>query len=463
MNRAFKIYAWVLFVIALAALPLHNWGELGGLEAMDWGGLGFLVLFGLIAEFLALKIPIGKSGSTASSITFILIFASVLLFGPAATTLFATASWAISQFLLLRKPLAKAIFNVSQIAFSTTLAGWAFTSFGGVVDSSTLDGFVLQSFVAFGATFIVVNQMLVAGGLRFLGALPFREALSSLAGPKASHMVYDFLVSPVALLVSVLFMEFQIWGLVGVALTLFFIRRSYLTNYQLQQALNDLLRVLVKAIETRDPYTSGHSMRVSILARTIATEMGLQGRKAEEIETAALLHDIGKIEEIYNDILKKPGGLSVVEREIIESHSAKGAELLASLTSVSDDVIASVRHHHERVDGKGYPDGLSGNQIPMGARIIKVCDAIDAMLSDRPYRKALKLREVREQLVTYAGVQFAVEVVSVCVRGTLLDDHAVELSLRQLQGAEPKLDVQQADARPMVPRRIPKSAAPLGM
>jgi putative nucleotidyltransferase with HDIG domain len=440
-NRAFNIYAWILLGVALVSQTLLDWSELGTLEAIDWGGLGALVLFGLIAEFLALRIPIGKSGSTASSITFILIFASVLLFGPAATTLFAASSWTISQFVLLRKPIHKAVFNVSQIAFSATLAGWAFTFFGGVADSSTLDGFVFQSFVAFGATFIVVNQLLVAGGLRCLGALPFREALSSLAGPKASHMVYDFLVSPVALLVSVLFMEFEIWGLLGVALTLFFVRRSYLTSYQLQQALNDLLKVLVKAIETRDPYTSGHSMRVSALAKRISAEMGLVGRKAEEIETAALLHDIGKIDEIYNDILKKPNQLSPKEREIIESHSAKGAELLASLTSVSDDIIASVRHHHERVDGKGYPDRISGTQIPMGARIIKVCDAIDAMLSDRPYRKALRLSDVREQLVTYAGVQFDVEVVSVCVRGTLLEDHATELSLRKLQGAEPKLEV----------------------
>jgi putative nucleotidyltransferase with HDIG domain len=438
VNRQFRAYAWIVSLAAAASLPLLDWARLGDLTPRVWVlGWGFLMLFGLVSEHLALRITIGKGGSTSSSITFILIFACVALFGPAATVLFAGVSWAVSQFVVRRKEFPKALFNVSQIVLSTTIAGWLFVRLGGVWDPYSLN-IVPLAFVAFGGVFVVANLLLVSGAVRALEGVPFLEVVNSMAGPKGSHLAYDFLVSPVAFLVAILYVEFEIWGLFGAAMTLFFIRRSYLTNFQLQQALNDLLKVLVKAIETRDPYTSGHSMRVSSLGGRIGMGMGLPAKKIEEVETAALLHDIGKIDEIYNDILKKPGSLSAEEREVIESHATKGAELLQSLSSVSDEIIASVRHHHERVDGKGYPDRISGKEIPLGARIIKVCDAIDAMLSDRPYRKALKISEVKEQLVTYAGIQFDVEVVSACLQENILEEHATELSLRRLREAEPE-------------------------
>ncbi|MHC5066577.1 MAG: HD-GYP domain-containing protein [Planctomycetota bacterium] len=408
-----------------------DWAAVIALPGVAWAGLVSLVVLGLFSEYSALNIEVGKALST-SSITFILIFASVILFGPEATTLFAGSSWFISQFVLRRKALAKAVFNVSQIVVSASLAGATFIALGG---ESAPDRFVfsLSSFIGFGAAFIVANLLFVSAAMALIEGIPFRQVVPRLAGPKGSHIAYDLLVSPVALLVAVLFIEFQVWGLFGVALTLFFIRRSYLTNYQLQQALRDLLKVLVKAIETRDPYTSGHSLRVSVLARRIAVEMALPTRRVEEIETAALLHDIGKIDEVYTDLLKKPAELSAEERTIIESHATKGADLLRSLSSVSEDVIGAVKYHHERVDGKGYPDGLKGQDIPLGARIIKVCDAVDAMLSDRPYRAALKLSAVREQLLMHSGTQFDAAVVVVVINGSLLEEHEAELAPKRLR------------------------------
>ncbi len=197
----------------------------------------------------------------------------------------------------------------------------------------------------------------------------------------------------------------------------------------LQQANRDLLTALVKAIETRDPYTSGHSLRVASLAVRLADAMGVPLRKQKEVEMAALLHDIGKIETAYTEILSKPTGLTMKEREVIESHVLKGVAVLEQLSSFSREVVASVRGHHERVDGKGYPDGLKGDEIPLAARIIKVCDAIDAMLSDRSYRKALSLEQVREQLVIYSGIQFDPEVVKAASAGDVLETHQAEIML----------------------------------
>ena len=155
--------------------------------------------------------------------------------------------------------------------------------------------------------------------------------------------------------------------------------------------------------------------------------------KIARVQQSALLHDVGKIDAIYTEILKKPDSLSSEERRIIESHVTKGVELLETLSSVPAGVIADVRHHHERIDGKGYPDGLRGDEIPVGARIIKVADAIDAMLSDRPYRKALSLEAVRHELTTYAGTQFDEVIVKVVVSSTVLEDHSASIALDQLE------------------------------
>jgi HD-GYP domain-containing protein (c-di-GMP phosphodiesterase class II) len=141
---------------------------------------------------------------------------------------------------------------------------------------------------------------------------------------------------------------------------------------------------------------------------------------------AALLHDIGKIDPIYSDVLAKPFDLSPSERELIQTHAAKGADLLLDLNSVDSEIVATVRHHHERYDGKGYPDGLAGESIPLAARIIMMSDSIDAMLSDRPYRKALSLDRVKNELVRCSGSQFDPKIVrSVLDAGTL--DKAVAL------------------------------------
>jgi putative nucleotidyltransferase with HDIG domain len=163
------------------------------------------------------------------------------------------------------------------------------------------------------------------------------------------------------------------------------------------------------------------------------------------VETAALLHDIGKIDEIFATILSKPGRLTADEREVIASHATRGAEFLTSISSFRPDIILAVRHHHERIDGKGYPDNMVGDEIPIGARIIKVCDAVDAMLSNRPYRNALPLPAVRQQLVEYAGVQFDLKVVQAVISTGMLEEHQSDLAATQEVGGK---DIRWGATRP---------------
>ncbi|NOY52234.1 MAG: HD domain-containing protein [Deltaproteobacteria bacterium] len=161
---------------------------------------------------------------------------------------------------------------------------------------------------------------------------------------------------------------------------------------------------LAAAIDERDPYTRGHSERVTEYSMAIADEMGLDPKVKEEVQLAALLHDIGKI-GIDDSVLRKPAKLTDEEFRQIQEHPEKGANIMAPIKQLKK-IIPAMRHHHERYDGAGYPDGLSGYDIPLAARIISVADTFDAMTSDRPYQAAQSELSVVENLKSWAGSRY---------------------------------------------------------
>jgi HD-GYP domain-containing protein (c-di-GMP phosphodiesterase class II) len=148
------------------------------------------------------------------------------------------------------------------------------------------------------------------------------------------------------------------------------------------------LQVLVNAIDAKDPYTRGHSSRVSVYCRMIGTELGLGLEQREYLQYAGLFHDVGKI-GIEERILRKPQPLDMIEWTIMQGHPVIGATIIQPIDLFKETVLPMVLHHHEKFDGKGYPDGLEGEEIPLGARIVAIADAVDTMATDRPYRMAL--------------------------------------------------------------------------
>ncbi len=171
------------------------------------------------------------------------------------------------------------------------------------------------------------------------------------------------------------------------------------------------LRAFSKIIDAKSPWTRGHSERVTKYAILIGRELGLSRDQLRRLEVAALLHDIGKI-GIPESILDKPGKLTKEEYEIVKRHPEIGAEILSSIRQF-EEVVPAIRHHHERYDGRGYPDGLKGEEIPVMARIIAVADAFDAMLSKRPYRDALSLNSAVKELQRNKGSQFDPQIVDI--------------------------------------------------
>jgi diguanylate cyclase (GGDEF)-like protein/putative nucleotidyltransferase with HDIG domain len=175
----------------------------------------------------------------------------------------------------------------------------------------------------------------------------------------------------------------------------------------------DVAAALAAALEERDRYTSEHSESVVVLTARVAEALALPADEVERVRLAALLHDIGKI-GVPDQILHKPGPLDAHEWEIMRQHSVIGERIVRAIPGLGQ-IARIVRHEHERVDGGGYPDGLAGDAIPIGARIILACDAYHAMVSDRPYRRAMSHAEAMAELNANAGTQFDANVVAALV------------------------------------------------
>jgi len=176
----------------------------------------------------------------------------------------------------------------------------------------------------------------------------------------------------------------------------------------------ETLRILVAAVEARDPYTKDHSVRVASFSRYIAEELGLSQTQISTVYSAAMLHDIGKI-GISDTLLTKPGKLTDEEYELIKQHPIIGVSILEQ-TQFFISELALVKHHHERFDGKGYPDGLAGEDIPLGSRIISVADAVEAMLAKRSYKDNYDMDYTISQLKEGSGKQFDPAIVNIALQ-----------------------------------------------
>jgi putative nucleotidyltransferase with HDIG domain len=296
------------------------------------------------------------------------------------------------------------------------IAATVYESLGGQFSPGTLDT-SLVPFAAMVIAFFTLNSTAVSAVIALSEGQRFEEVWLRNTGDLVG---YDLVASALALGIAWLYLREGIVVLAFVVLPVLFLRHTYLVNVQLQATNRELLELMVKAIEARDPYTSGHSQRVSEMARTLAREMGLHLKEADNIGTAALLHDVGKIYEEFAPLLRKEGKLTPEERQIMHSHPARSAELVGTISNLRGYVHKCVRHHHENLDGTGYPDGLAGEQIPIGSRIILVADTTDAMTTDRPYRKALTYERVVEELDKFAGRQFDPRVVAAFKRSAMV-------------------------------------------
>ncbi len=189
---------------------------------------------------------------------------------------------------------------------------------------------------------------------------------------------------------------------------------DYLNYYQLIKNRDDIIHIITKLVEARDPYTAGHQEKVAQLAISIAREMGLGEDRIEAVRLASLVHDIGKI-NIPSEILNKPSNLNDIEYSLVKNHSRLGYDILKEITFTSP-IAEIVYQHHEKFDGSGYPRGLKGEQIMLEARIICVADIFEAISSHRPYRPSLGIEAAEDELKRNRGILYDTEVVDACLK-----------------------------------------------
>jgi hypothetical protein len=252
---------------------------------------------------------------------------------------------------------------------------------------------------------------------RLVDRLPLTEVLTYFGGVTR----VDAILTPLGFLGSVAAASKPL-ALIGLAplvwmLSIFSRDRQerYAAALELNRAYRGTVMLLSVVLEHDDEYTAEHSRSVVDLAEAVGSEMGVEGQELQELEFAAMLHDIGKI-AIPKQILHKPSSLTADEFEIIKNHTIEGQFILDRVGGLLGRVGEIVRSCHERWDGTGYPDGLKGEDIPLAARIVFACDAFNAMTTDRPYRKALTSAAAIEELVTNAGSQFDPDVVLALVK-----------------------------------------------
>jgi putative nucleotidyltransferase with HDIG domain len=401
MKSAIKPFVGAMVLAATLCLLGAGWRVPGDDYVTLRNALAAFAVLGFLSEASYLRLRV-LSAETQSSVAFIPFIATVMLFDTGWASVAAAGAVFAVEFAVKKKALIKIVFNVGQMTVSVALCSLVYQSLGG---HFSLTSFTLQPIAVAGAvlTYFFINSTAVSMAVAFADGVPLSDAWRRIAG---SSLLYDVFSSVLGPFLAFLYVTLGNVGILVLILPIYFIRYIYQVNLQLEQVNRDLLELMAKAIEARDRYTSGHSLRVSQIARGIAREFGLGARISEQVATAALLHDVGKIHEDFEPLLKKEGRLDSTERALMQTHPTRSAELVATISAFKGPIEQAVRHHHERFDGTGYPNGLTGEAIPIGARIVMIADTMDAMTTNRAYRAALGFDSVLTELERFSGSQF---------------------------------------------------------
>jgi putative nucleotidyltransferase with HDIG domain len=391
-----------------------------------------LIVFALLAV-LAERSDLSVYGDSRVSVAFVPIFASVILGGMTGLAIVVSAAMLASA---KGRPVYKTGFNFGALMVAGSASATVFDAFSIGVHSRHWLALGGISLLAGGANF-AVNSVLVALAI----GLSSRKSIAHVWREHFPWLTPHYLV--LALLSLAMVAAYELMGIWGIAVFLAppvmmrlsmkqYLDRTTHSVYELRQAHNRLqtaheqltgamsslnnaydgtLRSLVAALDARDSETAGHSERVAEMTMAIAEEMGIERDTEQwrEIAWGALLHDVGKI-AIADAILRKPGQLTEAEWETMRTHPRSGFEILASVDFLSS-AAEIVLTHHERFDGTGYPRGLPGHDIPLGARIFAIADAFDAMTSHRANRRALPSEEAHAEVLRGSGTQFDPEAV----------------------------------------------------
>ena len=396
MGKLSRVALLYIGAVVVSAVVLVARGPFTGLR---WQYVVFLGILVIVSESRATQLRKGQLTWSPSSAA---MLASVVLAGPVGAAIVG----ACTALGLRRGPsILQRVFNTAMYALSAYLAGRAFLALGGQVglpDEQSFPG-IIAPFAGAALVLVVANHGLLSGVL-WLTRPPDGTPSGVGVGLSGRLLLSDLGYAAYGLLIAAL------WSVVGffapllVLIPLFVARWAVAQFAEQQKAYEATVGALCQAVETKDFYTRGHSDRVSRGSVMIAREIGMHGERVEAIRYAGMLHDVGKL-GVPTKVLQKTGKLTEEEYAAIQLHPMRGLDIVREIGFL-DEALAGIMHHHERIDGRGYPMGLAGDEIPEFARVLAVADAFDSMTSTRSYRGARPVAEAIEELRKWSGTQF---------------------------------------------------------
>ena len=437
-----SVWAYIALVTVVAAACLAYFSQDFTLEG--WQGLLVLVLVAIIFERVGLQIY----GETHVSAGVVALFAIAILYGPADTAVVAPVIVLAAE-AFTRSRWYQRVFDGAAYTLASVSAALVFQAF---ID---IDGALTIWWIPAALLAIAVNYSVNIPLVSIAITLSTGDGWLAVWREKYQWLLPYYLVFGLfGLALAAAYLALGVAGILAFVVPPFMMRfalRQYLTkteqtvlelkqkNAELEAANRDIMQMtrqltetydgtleaLVLALDARDRETKGHSLRVSSYVTKIAERLGIAADSPAgiEMQRGALLHDVGKI-GVSDYILHKPGPLTPEEWDDMKRHPGIGYSMLRDISFLSG-AAAIVHAHHERYDGKGYPNGLAGEELPIGARIFAVADTFDAMTSDRPYRQALPYEVSREEILRHSGTQFDPQVVQAFL---LVYDEMVELA-----------------------------------
>ena len=400
MNRKLKKYTIAISLLSVilfyAFIPtIPHFSEI-------WLTLIFFIFISIIAEIFPVSLPAGGQ----ITITFPIDFVVILVHGPGMAMI--VSAFSVLGILLGKdddKQLGKIIFNAAQFSIASGVAGSVYNYMGGALGKVNYFNYVFPAILC-ALTYCIINSILVTIGI----SLNTNINITKVYKVNIKEVLPSYLAeAPLGFIMAIVYVQVGMLGILLFFFPLILARRSFELYTKMRKMYLDTIKTLAATIDAKDPYTHGHSDRVSKMAVQLARKLGYMDSEVEYLEYAAIFHDIGKI-GIEDRILGKKDKLNDEEYEKIKQHPIIGAGIIESIEFLKK-CSKTVLYHHERYDGKGYPEGLKGEEIPRLSRVLAIVDSYDAMNSDRPYRKKLKRSEILIELKKGSGTQFDPKIV----------------------------------------------------
>jgi len=410
ISNKLKIYLTLLSLISMALLTylILNY------ELISTPSFVILSILMIIAETFLIQLP----GIGAVSVSFALSFAAIIIGGPLTAALMTAIGVTLRRphvedrgyVHIFNSPPYKTIYNASQSIICAGLSGMFYIYVQNNLAYLGLAGDTI-ALVSTVIVYVILNTSIMTLLIKFLKGGKILEIWGeNFKGTFLNSAAIGLL----GIIVAFAYSNYGIGSVVLFFVPLLLARYSFKLYVDMRKNYMETVKALINAVEAKDPYTSGHASRVGKYAVQIGKELGLSSLELDKMRNAALLHDIGKI-GVDDRILNKNKSLTNLEYEVIKNHPSTGYEIIKDIEFLKG-ANEIVKHHHERWDGKGYPDGLKGEEISLPISILTIADSFDAMTTDRPYRKAFSFEKAIIEIQNNSGTQFNPNIVDEAVK-----------------------------------------------